>query len=114
MGVLRVGEAKELLQVHLSRGGAQQVRPPDHLVHPGLPVVHRHCQLVHIDPVGPADHHIPAVRGKIHGEPPLNPVLHRPLPVRHQDPPGRGAAESLPLGSGQAPAGAGVDVGAVA
>ena len=44
---------------------------------------------------------------------PLHPIFHRPDPVRHPNPPCRGAVKCCPLRFRQIPAGAGVDVGAV-
>ena len=114
MGILRVGKSKELLQIHLPGGRAQQIRAPYHLCYPGKAVVHGDRQLIHVYAVGPPDHHIPAVRGKVPPGDSLDPVLYLPDPVRYPHPPGRIPAHGRPLRLAQVPAGAGIDIGAVA
>ena len=113
MGVHRVGKAKQRLQIHLPGGGAQKVHAPHHLGDTGLAVVHGDGQLVDINPIRPADHHIAAVRGKIHLKMALHQILNAVHPVRHPHTPGGGAVHGLFLGLRQIPAGSGVDISPV-
>ena len=113
MAVDRVGEAEQLLQIHLPGSGGQQIHTPDNFRHTGLTVIHGDCQLVDIDTVCPADHHIATVCVKIQTIVALNQVGDGPGLVRHDHPPGGAAVERCPLIFRQIPAGTGVDVGTV-
>ena len=113
MGVFRVREAQQRLQIHLPGRRAEQVCTPYHLIDPGQRVIHGDGQLVNIDPVGPAHHKISTVSGQILPVSALDPVIHCPRLIGHTHTPGGCSAEGGLLRVAQIPAGAGIYIGAI-
>ena len=71
MAILRVGQAKLLLQPQLPGGGVQQIAAPHHLGDPLKGVVHHHRQLIGVHPVRAAEDKVPALRRQVLGTVPL-------------------------------------------
>ena len=110
MAILRVGQAKLLLQPQLPGGGVQQIAAPHHLGDPLKGVVHHHRQLIGVHPVRAAEDKVPALRRQVLGTVPLELIpegdcLLRDLNAPGGDTPG---GQSGPLFRGQMAAAAGV------
>ena len=88
MAVLRRGTAQQLQQIPLPRGGGEQIAAPHHLGHPHPGVVHHHCQLVGVHPVGPAQNEVSTVPEQVFLIHPLEQVPEGAGTVRHRQAPG--------------------------